>query len=300
MAKEEGKKGFTVIPDTIGGSKLGGLTYVGKGLLCRIISLSKDGPCTMSNIGFASRFGISTRQITDHIKTLCDKGMIEIERPSVRDRNIWPTQEALVLYNEWVKAMGKDDIKDSIKETIQREPSRRNPLSGGNPPEESRSAPRRNLRPKNTKNTKNTSICANADLRKRASSQQDKTETMFNEFYQAYPKKRDKAKARKSFFKIKNLPDVFPQLMKGLEQQKLSADWKKDGGKYVPYPSTWLNDERWEDELATQVQPPAQGPVHLTQADMERRDAEQQKQIDDATARYRQKKLAEMQKGAAK
>lgn len=37
MAKEEGKKGFTVIPDTIGGSKLGGLTYVGKGLLCRII-----------------------------------------------------------------------------------------------------------------------------------------------------------------------------------------------------------------------------------------------------------------------
>lgn len=297
MAKEEGKKGFTVIPDTIGGSKLGGLTYVGKGLLCRIISLSKDGPCTMSNIGFASRFGISTRQITDHIKTLCDKGMIEIERPSVRDRNIWPTQEALVLYNEWVKAMGKDDIKDSIKETIQREPSRRNPLSGGNLPEESRSEPRRNLRPKNTKNT---SICANADLRKRASSQQDKTETMFNEFYQAYPKKRDKAKARKSFFKIKNLPDVFPQLMKGLEQQKLSADWKKDGGKYVPYPSTWLNDERWEDELATQVQPPAQGPVHLTQADMERRDAEQQKQIDDATARYRQKKLAEMQKGAAK
>ena len=45
--------------------------------------------------------------------------------------------------------------------------------------------------------------------------------------------------------------------MKGLEQQKLSADWKKDGGKYIPYPSTWLNDERWEDELATQVQPPA-------------------------------------------
>lgn len=302
MAQEEGKKGFTVIPDTIGGSKLGGLTYVGKGLLCRIISLSKDGPCTMSNIGFARRFGISTRQITSHIKTLCDKEMIEIERPSVRDRNIWPTQKGLELYNEWVKAVGKDDIKESIEETIQKEPSRRNLPSGRNLPEESRSEPRRNLRPKNTKNTstKNTSICANADLRKRASSQQDETETMFSEFYQAYPKKRDKARARKSFFKIKNLPDVFPQLMKGLEQQKLSADWKKDGGKYVPYPSTWLNDERWEDELATQVQPPAQGPVHLTQADMERRDAEQQKQIDDATARYRQKKLAEMQKGAAK
>lgn len=80
---------------------------------------------------------------------------------------------------------------------------------------------------------------------------------MFSEFWQAYPKKRDKARARKSFFKIKNLPDVFPQLMKGLEQQKLSADWKKDGGKYIQLPSTWLNGERWEDELPTQVQPPA-------------------------------------------
>lgn len=141
---------------------------------------------------------------------------------------------------------------------------------------------------------------ANADLRKRASSQQDKTEMMFDEFWQAYPKKRDRPRARKSFFKIKNLSDVFSHLMKGLEQQKASADWQKDGGQYIPYPSTWLNGERWEDEWPTQTQPPAQGPVHLTQADMKRRDAEQQKQIDDATARYRQKKLAEMQKGAAK
>ena len=148
------------------------------------------------------------------------------------------------------------------------------------------------------KNNTKMNKSANAHLRKRASSQQDKRETMFNEFWQAYPKKRDKARARKSFFKIKNLPDVFPHLMKGLEQQKASADWKKDGGKYIPLPSTWLNNERWEDELPTQVQPPAQGPIRLTQADMERMDAEQRKQIDDATARYRQKKLAEMQKGA--
>lgn len=106
------------------------------------------------------------------------------------------------------------------------------------------------------KNNTKMNKSANADLRKRASSQQDKTETMSSEFYQAYPKKQDKARARKSFFKIKNLPDVFPHLMKGLEQQKASADWKKDGGKYIPYPSTWLNNKRWEDELTTQAQPP--------------------------------------------
>lgn len=113
------------------------------------------------------------------------------------------------------------------------------------------------------KNNTKVNKSANAHLRKCASSQQDEKETMFSEFYQAYPKKRDKARARKSFFKIKNLPDVFPHLMKGLEQQKASADWKKDGGKYIPYPSKWLDNERWEDELSTQVQPPAQGSVSV-------------------------------------
>lgn len=113
------------------------------------------------------------------------------------------------------------------------------------------------------KNNTKMNKSANAHLRKRTSSQQDKTETMFSEFWQAYPKKRDKARARKSFFKIKNLSDVFPHLMQGLEQQKASADWKKDGGKYIPYPSKWLDNERWEDELSTQVQPPAQGSVSV-------------------------------------
>jgi len=33
-----------------------------------------------------------------------------------------------------------------------------------------------------------------------------------------------------------------------LEQQKQSSDWLKDGGAYIPNPSTWLNNRRWEDE----------------------------------------------------
>ena len=272
------------MPDDIGGLPSRELSLAEKVILSRIISLSVGRPCEMSNAGFASRFGISTRQVTNHIKSLQEKAWIEVMGPRTK-RYIKPTEKALSLWK-----------KPSIEETNDRRNLLENKTSSTI--EETFPNYRRNLLPKNTENTKNTPICANPHLRKRASSQQDKTETMFSEFWQAYPKKRDKARARKSFFKIKNLPDVFPQLMKGLEQQKLSADWKKDGGKYIQLPSTWLNGERWEDELPTQVQPPAQGPVHLTQADMERRDTEQRKQIDDSTARYRQKKLAEMQKGA--
>ncbi|MNY63023.1 hypothetical protein D3C86_1999290 [compost metagenome] len=33
----------------------------------------------------------------------------------------------------------------------------------------------------------------------------------------------------------------------------MSHDWLKDGGKYVPMPTTWLNGRRWEDEVKTNV-----------------------------------------------
>lgn len=41
-----------------------------------------------------------------------------------------------------------------------------------------------------------------------------------------------------------------------LERQKRSRDWTKEGGQFVPYPATWLNQRRWEDE----DEPPTSGP----------------------------------------
>ncbi len=38
-------------------------------------------------------------------------------------------------------------------------------------------------------------------------------------------------------------------LMK-IEQAKQTKKWKDEGDKYIPMPSTWLNEERWEDEYA--------------------------------------------------
>ena len=135
------------------------------------------------------------------------------------------------------------------------------------------------------KNNTKMNKSANADLRKRASSQQDKTETMFNEFYQAYPKKKDKARAKQAFFKIKNLPDVFPSMMQALEKQKAAADWQKDNGQFIPYAAKWLNNERWEDELQTQIQPLAQVPVIPTQEDLEEREKAKQAQLEAYRAR---------------
>lgn len=277
MEQEKNKSagGYTLIPDSIGGLPAKELSMTEKVLLCKIISLSQGRSCEMSNAAFASCFGVTGRRITEHIAKLKEKGWIDVTGPRTK-RYIKPTEKAISLW-----------MKTSIDETIYRrkhlETKPSSTIDG------SVLNYRRNHPPKNIENIESIDICANGDLHTCAPSQKRKAERegqkakeeWFSEFWQAYPKRRDEERARKSFFKIKNLPDVFPHLMKGLEQQKASADWKKDGGKYIPYPSTWLNNKRWKDELPTQIQPPAHGPVNLSAADLERRESERQRQMDE-------------------
>lgn len=73
-------------------------------------------------------------------------------------------------------------------------------------------------------------------------------ETQFNEFYSKYPKKVKKQEVKKWFLKNKPSNELFSSMMNSLEQFRASKDWQKDGGQFIPYPSTWLNQKRWEDE----------------------------------------------------
>lgn len=78
-------------------------------------------------------------------------------------------------------------------------------------------------------------------------------EQQFEKFYKSYPKKVKKQNVSKWFKKNKPSIELFSSIMHSLEQFKKSEDWLKDGGQYIPYPSTWLNQKRWEDEgLKTQ------------------------------------------------
>jgi hypothetical protein len=33
-----------------------------------------------------------------------------------------------------------------------------------------------------------------------------------------------------------------------IERAKKSEEWRREMGKYIPYPATWLNAKGWEDE----------------------------------------------------
>lgn len=273
--KDKAAGGYTLIPDSISSIPAKELSMTEKVLLCKIISLSKGRPCEMSNAAFASCFGVSTRQVTEHIKALKEKAWIDVTGPRTK-RYIKPTEKALYLWK-----------KPSIEETLYR----RNHLEKkpSRTIEETLSNYRRFLLPKNIENIESIDICANQDLHTCAPSQKNKTERgeqsakekWFSEFWQAYPKKRNKARAKQAFFRIKNIEKVFPVMMQALGRQKASADWQKDGGQYIPLPTTWLNGERWEDVEQVEVQPPASGPVVPTAADLERRESERQRQLDE-------------------
>ena len=42
-------------------------------------------------------------------------------------------------------------------------------------------------------------------------------------------------------------PDMLlvEEIIAAVEANKTSIDWRKDGGKYIPYPATWLNRKGW-------------------------------------------------------
>ena len=71
----------------------------------------------------------------------------------------------------------------------------------------------------------------------------------FETFYKAYPRKVGKSYTEKWFTKNKPNDELFDLIMRKLEMFKKSPDWFKDNGQFIPYPTTWLNQKRWEDEI---------------------------------------------------
>jgi hypothetical protein len=69
----------------------------------------------------------------------------------------------------------------------------------------------------------------------------------FEKFWASYPSKVGKDAARKAFDKRKPDEALLAQMLSAIEVQRASEKWLKDGGQYIPNPSTWLNQGRWMD-----------------------------------------------------
>jgi len=71
----------------------------------------------------------------------------------------------------------------------------------------------------------------------------------FDQFWKLYPKKKSRKDAAKAWAKLSPSAELRQTLITALAGHCVSEDWTKDGGRYVPNAATWLNGERWHDEL---------------------------------------------------
>lgn len=79
----------------------------------------------------------------------------------------------------------------------------------------------------------------------------EKQLTDFELFWQEYPRKVNKSKAREKWLALKLGEKEVAQVMSGLQSYK-RIEWVNTEDKYIPHAVTWLNQRRWEDKLQAQ------------------------------------------------
>jgi len=77
----------------------------------------------------------------------------------------------------------------------------------------------------------------------------------FEMFWKSYPKKTAKESAKKAWIKIKPNDELIAKITKAVKDQKLSDREQQ----FIPHAATWLNNKRWEDEIAGTTQKPLMG-----------------------------------------
>jgi hypothetical protein len=82
----------------------------------------------------------------------------------------------------------------------------------------------------------------------------------FEKFWKAYPKKVGKKKVQDKF-DANNFP--IDLIIKNIELQKKSDQWQNQ--QYIPNPETYLNQERWTDEVVLPFVPDE--PIYVYQCD---------------------------------
>lgn len=71
----------------------------------------------------------------------------------------------------------------------------------------------------------------------------------FDAFWAAYPRKVGKGAARRAWVKARKVATV-EEIAAGFRLQVASMQQRKARGeeRFIPHPSTWLNEERWHDD----------------------------------------------------
>ena len=83
----------------------------------------------------------------------------------------------------------------------------------------------------------------------RRKKKEEKRDIYFDRFWESYPRKEAKQTAKKAFEKLNPDEALLQTILEAIERFKRSAQWQEENGRFIPHPSTWINQRRWEDEV---------------------------------------------------
>lgn len=78
----------------------------------------------------------------------------------------------------------------------------------------------------------------------------------FEDFWKLYPRKTAKAPAKKAWAKAVKTDKQATEIIAALNKQIIHKQLDPERAQFCPHASTWLNQERWTDELVPVVVPP--------------------------------------------
>lgn len=179
------------------------------------------GYCYASNNYFAHIYGVDSSTIKRWLRNLKDEGFIAVE----------------IEY--------KTDTKEIEKRRIIPITTPSSKMSLGRCKNEP--TPRCKNEPENTTSY---SYSSNTHKEESISLQEyiGQTDSDFEQFWSVYPKKVAKAEARKAFAKKVRHEDM-TKLLATIDKYKRTKQWSDK--QYIPHPTTFLNQERWNDEVVS-------------------------------------------------
>ena len=73
----------------------------------------------------------------------------------------------------------------------------------------------------------------------------------FEQFWSVYPRKAGKKRAHELWYKLSPDGETVGKIMASVEKARGTPQWRERDGQFIPHPSTYLNQERWNDEAPT-------------------------------------------------
>jgi hypothetical protein len=83
-----------------------------------------------------------------------------------------------------------------------------------------------------------------------------KNDVRFDAWWLTYPKKVGKGEALRIWKRINPSDELCEAMVTAVHQATTTDQWRRENGRFIPNPATWLNQGRWSDELTVVSRPP--------------------------------------------